>query len=146
GICYSMQLMAKHFGGVIERTEERHDGTRTTWVLETSELYAGLDNSQQALLTHGDTVVSQPSGFHISATCGDTIVGIEKPDQKLYATQFHPESANTLHGTDMMQNFLRRVAGIEPYLDIADLETEAIDYIQNYVGVNDVMLFLSGGV
>lgn len=146
GICYGMQLMAKHGGGQIERTDTRHDGVSDTWVLNSSLLYDGLASFQEVLLTHGDTVTVPPRGFRVSAGIEDVITGFEHPARKLYATQFHPESQDTANGSIIIKNFLNKVAGIEPYMDVKDLEREAIDYIKEYVGDRDVMLFLSGGV
>lgn len=146
GICYGMQLMAKHCGGQIERSAQRQDGVMMAWTMASSALFEGTGTSQKVLMTHGDSVVAQPEGFGVISSCDDVIAAMEYPGKSLYATQFHPEVSDTENGEEMIRNFVTGIAGIEPYLDVADLRREAVDYIQEYVGDREVMLFLSGGV
>ncbi len=147
GVCYGMQLMAKHLGGDVVKSDIREDGPMPTEFSGGSKLFAGLENRpQKVLMSHGDKVQKLPRGFKIIGGLGGMISAIENPGQRLYATQFHPEVFQTECGPDIFQNFLKGIAGLEADYTTEDQEQEAIQNIQEVVGDKEVILFLSGGV
>ena len=65
-------------------------------------------------MSHGDHVVSAPSGFKLDAgTESAPIAAMSNEDKKLYAVQFHPEVRHSVHGNEMIKNFLYEVCGCE---------------------------------
>lgn len=147
GICYGMQLIAKHLGGQVEATGRREDGPQETVLFGTSELFSGLDRpTQRVLMSHGDSVTLAPPGFSVTGGGDGMISAIEDSTRRIYGVQFHPEVYQTECGEQIFSNLLQNVAGLEPDYTIEDQEREAIDYIRETVGDKDVIMFLSGGV
>lgn len=146
GICYGMQLLAKHLGGKIEPTARREDGPQDTVFSDNSRLFAGLAGKQRVLMSHGDSVTKLPPGFSKTGESEGIISAIENEDSQLYGVQFHPEVYQTEGGEQIFKNFLEGIAGLNSDYTAEDQEAEAIDYINKVVGEREVLLFLSGGV
>lgn len=147
GICYGMQLMAKHLGGQVQPTERREDGPQEIAIYGGSPLFKGCEGVRTVLMSHGDSVVGVPSGFRAVAGEDDTIVAaMDCPSKNLYGVQFHPEVYQTECGPQLFDNLLRNIAGLEPDYTIEDQEREAREYTRQTVGDRNVALFLSGGV
>src|SRR5690606_21746459 len=74
GICYGMQVMAKQFGGSVERTERREYGRADTTVIEPTGLFAGFSASETmpVWMSHGDHVNTAPPGFIVTASSENT--------------------------------------------------------------------------
>jgi GMP synthase (glutamine-hydrolysing) len=147
GICYGMQLLATLYGGDVGPGQLREDGPQVTHFEADSELLAGLTGVQTVLMSHGDSVQRVPDGFIVSGGRNDPIISvIENNVQKRYGVQFHPEVFQTACGVALFANFLIKIAGLAPDYSSADQEREAITYIKNAVGDNEVLVFVSGGV
>lgn len=147
GICYGMQLMVHLAGGSIERKETREDGQFEITCEGKSLLFSELDNSQQVLLTHGDSVVDPGRGIRVTARSSSGIIAaVENASLKQYGVQFHPEVDLTVNGKQMLSNFLFKIAGCEPSFTIEDRESKAISEIQETVGSKKVLCLVSGGV
>ena len=146
GICYGFQLLNKEFGGNVQRKETREDGQFSIVVDETSPLFLGLNNEEEVLLTHGDSVNKVADGFKVIAKSGDIIAGIANEKLKLYGVQFHPEVDLTPSGRHMLKNFLTEVAGLKCNFTMKSREAECCEYIRKTVGSNKVLMLVSGGV
>jgi GMP synthase (glutamine-hydrolysing) len=147
GICYGMQLIAKLHGGEVGPSSLREDGPQLTEFTSDSRLTHGLAGPQKVLMSHGDSVKKVPTGFVISGGVNDNLISaIENPEIDCYGVQFHPEVFQTECGDTIFRNFLYRVAGLKPDYTADDQEAEAIKYIKDAVGDNDVLVFVSGGV
>jgi len=88
-----------------------------------------MQENQNVLLTHGDTVQEVGSGWHITSRSGDLISSMENPSAKLYAVQFHPEVDLTENGRHMLKNFLFKVALLQGDYTMYDRKMEAFRYI-----------------
>ena len=97
GICYGMQLMSDHFGGIIDSNIKKEYGATDVWVDTNSTIFEGLAEKEQVLMSHGDTVKIAPEGFQIIAKSGDAIAAIGDEKRKMYGFQFHPEVDLTLN-------------------------------------------------
>eukprot|EP00041_Stephanoeca_diplocostata_P037948 m.1461422 g.1461422 ORF g.1461422 m.1461422 type:complete len:269 (+) comp25132_c1_seq1:145-951(+) len=133
GICYGMQLVNKVFKGTVAAGAEREDGQHRITVETSSKLFAGLEASQDVLLTHGDSVGQVADGFSVCARHGDIITGIECPDKGVYAVQFHPEVELSTNGVAMFENFLFKIAGVTGDYSIEDRETSCIAALRETV-------------
>ena len=60
--------------------------------------------------------------------------------------QFHPEVLHTVHGTEILKNFLYKICGLAPEWSMANYVSEAIEEVRAKVGGGKVLLALSGGV
>lgn len=148
GICYGFQLMNKYHGGNVTKEHIREDGQCVINVDNTCSIFHGLDNSEEVLLTHGDSVSADTvaDGFKVVARSGGHVAGIACEERKLYGVQFHPEVDLTTHGKAMFDNFLFRVANCKGDYTMASREETCIEEIQSIVKDKKVLVMVSGGV
>ena len=146
GICYGMQLMSDHFGGVIDSNIKKEYGQCEVWVDTNSTIFDGLSEKEQVLMSHGDTVKIKPEGFEVIAKSGDAIAAIGDETRHMYGFQFHPEVDLTENGMKMLENFIRKVAKYEEVYALEDRIQTSIKMIQEKVGNNKIIVLVSGGV
>ena len=146
GICYGMQLMSDHFGGIIDSNIKKEYGQCEVWIDNSMPIFDGLEEIQMVLMSHGDNVRNTPNGFKIIAKSGDAISGIGNEDKKMYGFQFHPEVDLTENGMKMLDNFIRKVAEYKEVYALEDRIQASIKMIQDKVGNNKIISLFSGGV
>lgn len=147
GICYGMQLMAHQLGGKVERAAKREYGKADVDFAEHSALTRGLDSKQTVWMSHGDHVTQLPDGFVVDASTEHApIAGFANPDRKMYGVQFHPEVRHSVHGNEMIRNFLYDICGCEGNWSMETFIEDAVRDIRSQVGDGKVLCALSGGV
>ena len=144
-ICYGFQLLNKLTGWKIEKTSIREDGAENIKITKKdSLLFEWLKKEEQVLMSHGDSVKEIGKWFQITSRSSSNIISsIEDTKRKLYAVQFHPEVDITTNGTQMIENFLTKIAGIEANYTLEDRETQAINYIRSAVWKKKVLSLVS---
>lgn len=112
GVCLGHQAIGIAYGGSVVRagkvmhgktSEIRHDG---------EGIFAGLPNPLVATRYHSLVVdrASLPAELEVSAETADGVVmGIRHRGLAVEGVQFHPESALTAEGQQMIENFLGRL-------------------------------------
>ena len=147
GICYGQQLMIHHLGGACRKAEVREYGKVELTHDGTSLLFDGIEPTSICWMSHGVEVERLSPGFRaIAHTAGCAYAAIENAEKKLYGVQFHPEVLHTVHGTEILKNFLYKVCGLAPEWSMANYVSEAIEEVRAKVGSGKVLLALSGGV
>ncbi|ABI69082.1 glutamine-hydrolyzing GMP synthase [Syntrophomonas wolfei] len=147
GICYGMQLMAEQMGGKVQPSSLREYGRAVLQLTGKDEIFKGLPDEMQVWMSHGDTIISLPEGFRITAsTANCPVAAISCPQRRLYGVQFHPEVRHSTYGMDIIRNFLFEICGLRGDWDLSDFISEAIEEIKNKVGKKRVLCALSGGV
>ena len=147
GICYGQQLMIHQLGGACRRAEVREYGKVELTHDGTSLLFDGVEPTSICWMSHGVEVERLSPGFRaIAHTAGCAYAAIENAERKLYGVQFHPEVLHTVHGTEILKNFLYKVCGLAPEWSMANYVSEAIEEVRAKVGGGKVLLALSGGV
>ena len=147
GICYGQQLMIHQLGGACRRAEVREYGKVELTHDGTSLLFDGVEPTSICWMSHGVEVERLSPGFRaIAHTAGCAYAAIENAEKKLYGVQFHPEVLHTVHGTEILKNFLYKVCGLSPEWSMANYVSEAIEEVRAKVGSGKVLLALSGGV
>jgi GMP synthase (glutamine-hydrolysing) len=151
GICYGMQWIAHTLGGKVEKAKHREYGRKQLEIEKTggqsgSHLLAEVPVSSRIWCSHGDNVLGLPPGFCKTAQTESAIAGLENPQRKIYAVQFHPEVKHTDHGTQILRNFLFRVCKAELKWSGAAFIEETTQSIRQEVGTRRAICALSGGV
>ncbi len=146
GICYGMQLMSDHFGGIVASDVKKEYGQCEVKINTNVPIFEGLNETQQVLMSHGDTVKVAPQGFEIIAKSGEAIAGIGDVQRKMYGFQFHPEVDLTEEGMKMLENFIRKVANYKEVYALEDRIESSIKMIKEKVGNNKIIVLVSGGV
>ena len=146
GICYGMQLLAHAEGGKVNKKQRREDGPCLISVDPQSLLFAGLNETQTVLMSHGDSVSHLPKNYEQIAQSGNLIAAIANSSAKKYGVQFHPEVDLTENGQKMLSNFLFKIVQLKASFTLEDREKKAIAYIKSAIGDKQVLLLASGGV
>ncbi|WP_044340670.1 glutamine-hydrolyzing GMP synthase [Rossellomorea aquimaris] len=147
GICYGMQLMTMHFGGKVERAKHREYGKAAINIEKQSKLFSNLPEEQVVWMSHGDLVVEAPEGFDVNATNPSCpIASMSNEEKGLYAVQFHPEVRHSVHGNEMLKNFVFEVCGCAGDWSMENFIEMEMEKIRQTVGDKKVLCALSGGV
>lgn len=148
GICYGMQLLARHFGAQLAGGPLGEYGRSVLQVTQPLDsLFKGLAMDMQVWMSPGDSIKELPDGFEATAsTANCPLAAISNPERKLYGVQFHPEVKHTLLGMEILGKFLIEVCGLKGEWDLGDLIEETVQEICQQVGGRKVLCALSGGV
>jgi len=148
GVCYGLQLIVQHYGGIIETSNIQEYGFDEIKIIDKSGLFNGLPNSTKVWMSHADKVSSMPSIWNITAESSNGIVAsLACKSKKRYATQFHPEVVHTEKGKEILSNFLLNIAKCNPSWTPKNFIDEKIDEIRRIVGdEGKVLNAVSGGV
>lgn len=147
GICYGMQLICHLLGGKVQKAAKKEFGQHEMEILDESFLFSDIPNPTKVLMSHGDSVVSIPEEYKITAKSENTpYCAIENTTTQVYGIQFHPEVVHSIHGTELLSNFLFKIAKIEPNWNMENFIKSKVEEIKAQVGNDNVVLGLSGGV
>ena len=147
GICYGMQLMGKVLGARVKASAGGEYGRAQLRVVGEVPLFKGLPAVQQVWMSHGDSIETPPGGFVVTGRTEETpCASMADPGRALYAIQFHPEVAHTLHGREILRNFLFEICRCRGDWEVASMAEEAVEKVRRQVGEGRVVLGISGGV
>jgi GMP synthase (glutamine-hydrolysing) len=147
GICYGLQLMAKELGGNVRQEKRREYGKAELTIDDETNIFAGLPKHLQSWMSHGDTVMSLPSGFkRLAHTENTKFAAVGNAGKKLFGVQFHPEVVHTPKGIEILKNFVYIICDCKPTWTTANFIEEQIKEIKARVGKTKVLCALSGGV
>ncbi len=147
GICYGMQVITKQLGGEVTPGTKREYGHAVMHISqEDSLLFAGLPESTQVWMSHGDKIETMPPGFKALAYTENSPNAVIGNKNNIYGLQFHPEVVHTPEGKTILQNFIYKVCGCKGNWTMGSFVTESIERIKEQVGKGKVISALSGGV
>lgn len=147
GICYGTQLMAFEMGGRVTPGGHREYGRTELQVVDSTDLFEGLEGELSCWMSHGDLVESVPAGFRVTGRTASTpVAAMSDPARKLFGVQFHPEVVHTPRGMDILRNFLFAQAGLQASWNMASFVETAVKAIRDEVGSDQVVCGVSGGV
>ena len=149
GVCYGMQLTTHLLGGKVEpATTNREYGVANVDVFETGHgLFTGLNATEEVLMSHGDRITAIPEGFVTTASNPSCpFAAFENTERNIYGVQFHPEVRHSVHGNDMLRNFVFTICGAKGNWTMQNFIDLEIEKIRQQVGNKKVLLGLSGGV
>jgi GMP synthase (glutamine-hydrolysing) len=148
GMCYGFQSMAQALGGSVEKTGLSEFGATQAMVSDTtSTLFNGQPDEQSVWMSHGDSVAVAPGGMRVTATtAGAPVAAFEDDARRLYGVQWHPEVMHSTFGQQVLENFLRRGAGLAGDWTAANVVEELVEQVRSTVGEARVICGLSGGV
>ncbi len=147
GVCYGLQLLAKHLGGKVEKADDREYGKAEFNVSNDSALFSNCEKKSTVWMSHGDYVSQVPEGFQIIGTSiHSPVCAVGNNEKKVYGLQFHPEVAHTHEGKKILHNFLFSVCKCKGEWTPTQFIDEKISEIKVLVGKDNVLCALSGGV
>ncbi|MGB0452083.1 MAG: glutamine-hydrolyzing GMP synthase [Bacteriovoracaceae bacterium] len=145
GICYGMQILGKHFNGVVEKGIIGEYGHAEIHVSSHKNIFP-FDNEFSVWMSHSDHLTEIPSGFELLFESHNKLIaGIFHSKRPIVGLQFHPEVEHTAHGKELLEHFYKDVAKIEPDW----FETQMLEEAKGLVGEakgKKVLCAFSGGV
>ncbi|MBQ4875266.1 MAG: glutamine-hydrolyzing GMP synthase [Rickettsiaceae bacterium H1] len=153
GICFGKQLICHYFGGKIVCDQSPEFGNANLNVIKQSNLIyqeEGLKweegNNYPVWMSHSDSVVSLPQGFHrIAATERCEFAIIENLERKIYGLQFHLEVLHTPDGKKLLENFLNICHCRKDWNNRSFIKEET-ENVKQLIGNKKVIAAVSGGV
>ncbi|MBW2494073.1 MAG: glutamine-hydrolyzing GMP synthase, partial [Deltaproteobacteria bacterium] len=149
GICYGLQLLAHHLGGLVETADDREYGRALLKIERDDPLFADLEGGVERVtwMSHGDRVLRLPESFEALATSnGSPFAAVRDRDRPIWGVQFHPEVVHTDGGTAMLRNFALGICRARASWSMDSFIEDAIARIREQVGDGRVICGLSGGV
>jgi GMP synthase (glutamine-hydrolyzing), C-terminal domain or B subunit/GMP synthase (glutamine-hydrolyzing), N-terminal domain or A subunit len=149
GICYGAQLMAKLFGGLVEKSDKREYGRAILKLNGKDELFNTVIESSPVWMSHSDTIKQLPAEFELLGTTESIPVAAFKgivEKNMMYGLQFHPEVYHSAEGKKIIKNFLVNICRCKQDWTPAHFITDTINALQQKIGDKKVIMALSGGV
>ncbi len=150
GICYGLQLIAKHFKGKIKLGKNKREFGKMEITKNSNSLLTNnffKNNKSIVWMSHQDIVYKIPKGFKkIAYTNNSPLTIIENAGKKIYGVQFHPEVTHTIYGKKIIKNFIFSICKIQKNWKINIEKNIIIENIKKTVGNKKVICALSGGV
>ncbi len=110
GVCLGHQSIGQAFGAKVVRAKNLMHGKTSSIAHSGTGIFAGLEPNFTATRYHSLVIEDLPDCLEVNAWVieagGRTIMGVRHKDYPIHGVQFHPESALTQHGHQMIKNFL----------------------------------------
>jgi GMP synthase (glutamine-hydrolysing) len=151
GFCFGHQEIAKHYGGTVVHGG-REWGPADLRLVGDSPVFKGLATTERVWMSHFDSVTGVGPAFE---EIGYTTLGNGQPHRyaaiaseslRRYGFQFHPEVDDTVHGDEMIANFVLGICGCTPSWTMEQYIAEEMERVRRQVGDQSVFLLASGGV
>ncbi len=121
GVCLGHQAIGEAFGGQVVRADRLMHGKTTMVAHLHHRLFDGLPSPFEAMRYHSLVVAPAglPDELEVTAWSDDRPAGSEimalcHRELPVYGVQFHPESVGTVHGRQILANFLELARGRHP--------------------------------
>jgi GMP synthase (glutamine-hydrolysing) len=138
--------MVHALGGKVRPGAKREYGHATVERTAESQLFEGLPKLLAVWMSHGDEAERLPEGFSLMASSPNALAGIQNPERKMWAVQFHPEVHHTKLGTEILRNFVFNICGAKPNWTPQHFIETTVSSIREQVGAGRAICALSGGV
>ena len=147
-VCYGAQYLAHFGGGEVAPSDIREYGrANLVFIKENEPFLANIPKNSQVWMSHSDTIKSLPNGGICLASTPDvTNAAYRIENEETYAIQFHPEVYHSTDGKKILENFLIKIANIEPSWTPDNFIESTIEKLKEQIGKEKVVLGLSGGV
>lgn len=145
GICYGMQLIGSHFGGVVEKGligEYGHADIHFTPLCNIPQ----CPTTMSVWMSHSDHVSVVPNHFEVIMKSSNGLVAaIKHVERPIMGLQFHPEVEHSKQGKLILDFFYREIAEIETDWSAQEMLVDALQVVKK-VGDKKVLCAFSGGV
>ena len=111
GVCLGHQAIGAAFGGKVVRAASLMHGKTSEVEHDGRTIFEDIPSATTCTRYHSLIVAEEglPEELEVSARtiAGDVIMALRHRELPIEGVQFHPESVLTVHGKQMIQNFLR---------------------------------------
>jgi anthranilate synthase/aminodeoxychorismate synthase-like glutamine amidotransferase len=110
GVCLGHQAIGAAFGGNVVRAAKLMHGKTSEVEHDGKTIFAGIPSTMTCTRYHSLIVADEglPEELEVSARTvdGETIMALRHRELPIEGVQFHPESVLTVHGKQIIRNFL----------------------------------------
>ena len=110
GVCLGHQAIGAAFGGNVIRAPKLMHGKTSEVEHDGKTIFAGIPSAMTCTRYHSLIVADEglPEELEVSARTvdGETIMALRHRELPIEGVQFHPESVLTVHGKQIIRNFL----------------------------------------
>ncbi len=148
GICYGMHLVGRSLGGEVVASDRREYGLACLAGVGDDPLLKGIPEQSPVWMSHGDSLGRLPEGTEIVAGTENTpAAAVRIAGLGFWGVQFHPEVQHTVHGREILQNFVFNICGCGATWTAGRFIERQVKEIRNRVGEDQrVICGISGGV
>ncbi|MFN3952240.1 MAG: glutamine-hydrolyzing GMP synthase [Thermaurantimonas sp.] len=148
GICYGAQLLTHLHGGKVGASGLREYGRALLHVLQPSNpLLRKIPSKSYVWMSHGDSIDELPERFECIGSTDDVRnAAFEIKGSQAWGLQFHPEVYHSEYGKELLYNFAVHICGCEQTWTPESFIQSSIQMLRRKIGVEKVVLGLSGGV
>ncbi len=148
GVCYGAQWLAQNYGGSVEASDSREYGRAKLLITDLDDaLLRDMPEMTQVWMSHGDTITSLPSDFHVTASTNDVRNAAFRVDrEQTWGIQFHPEVYHSTDGLQLLKNFCVWICGCRQDWSPESFVESSVRELKEKLGGDKVVLGLSGGV
>ena|ERR1700722_19997957 len=111
GVCLGHQAIGAAFGGNVIRAPKLMHGKTSEITHDGKTIFDGIPSTMTCTRYHSLIVSDKdlPEELTVSArtTDGETIMALRHRELPIEGVQFHPESVLTVHGKEIIRNFLK---------------------------------------
>lgn len=111
GVCLGHQAIGATFGGNVIRAPKLMHGKTSEVEHDGKTIFAGIPSTMTCTRYHSLIVTDKdfPEELAVSARTadGETIMALRHRELPIEGVQFHPESVLTVHGKEIIRNFLK---------------------------------------
>ncbi len=147
-VCYGAQYLAHFSGGEVAPSNTREYGrANLSFIASGEQFFENIEVGSQVWMSHSDTIQSLPTNAVLLASTHavkNAAYKIEGEDT--YAIQFHPEVYHSTDGKQLLDNFLIKIAGVQPDWTPNSFVDTTVAELKEKIGDDKVVLGLSGGV
>ncbi len=144
GICYGMQLLVQHYGGIVVQGKKKEYGKQNI-TLGDHLLFQGLQKNISVWMSHGDYAQSLGQCQSIAESAHGLCAAVAHPLFSHYGLQFHPEVTHTQEGMNILSHFLA-ICHVQKNWSMDMYAEQTIANIRHTVGDAKVVALASGGV
>jgi GMP synthase (glutamine-hydrolysing) len=149
GICYGAQMIAKMYGGIVEKSDKREYGRSKLQIQKEDDLLKEVNNDSDVWMSHSDTIKQLPADFILSASTHNIPVAAfysKQTNNPIFGLQFHPEVYHSAEGKKIIKNFLVNICKCNQDWTPAHFINDTVAEIKKIIGDKKVIMALSGGV
>jgi anthranilate synthase/aminodeoxychorismate synthase-like glutamine amidotransferase len=110
GVCLGHQAIGAAFGGNVVRAAKLMHGKTSEVAHDGKTIFEGIPSAMTCTRYHSLIVAEEglPEELEVSARTadGETIMALRHRELPIEGVQFHPESVLTVHGKQIIRNFL----------------------------------------
>ena len=111
GVCLGHQAIGAAFGGNVIRAPKLMHGKTSEVEHDGKTIFKGIPSTMTCTRYHSLIVADEglPKELEVSARTvdGETIMALRHRELPIEGVQFHPESVLTVHGKEIIRNFLK---------------------------------------